>query len=212
MVRPRRIGLYGGSFDPVHVTHRRVADTALAQLALDELRWVVAGQPWQKVARALAPAEHRAAMVELAIADDPRQRLERCEIERHGPSYTLDTVRELQAIEAASGGASDWFLVIGQDQCARFSTWHGWHELLQRVTLAVVGRAGEVVQPAPELAGVAHRLIRLEMAPSAVSSTAIRQHLEQGGEAARLVPDALSASIAAYIAQARLYHRDPAPT
>ncbi|HEX7435379.1 MAG TPA: adenylyltransferase/cytidyltransferase family protein, partial [Caldimonas sp.] len=88
----KRIGLFGGSFDPVHNAHVALAKVALAQLKLDELRWVPAGQPWQK-ARALSDAVHREAMLRLAIADEPRFTLSRIELERGGASYTLDTVR-----------------------------------------------------------------------------------------------------------------------
>jgi nicotinate-nucleotide adenylyltransferase len=210
-VAARRIGLYGGSFDPVHVAHRALGDAALAQLQLDELRWVIAGQPWQKAGRVLAPAECRAEMVALATADEPRHRVETCELRRQGPSYTLDTVRELQA-----GGdpADRWFLVIGQDQCANFGSWHGWRELLGRVTLAVAGRAGDEAAPpaelADELARAGGHLVRLAMPPSPVSATAIRAALAAGVPAASLAPLQLHAAVAACIDRARLYHPDPA--
>src|SRR5205814_1654681 len=89
-----------------------------------------------------APIPDRQAMVMAAIAGEPRFTLENCELWRSGPSYTIDTVRELQAAEPA-----DWFLVIGQDQYANFHTWHEWRELLARVTLAVASRDGAAPQP-----------------------------------------------------------------
>jgi nicotinate-nucleotide adenylyltransferase len=107
----RRIGLFGGSFDPVHNAHLALAHSALQALKLDELRWQPAGQPWQK-ARALTPAVHRQAMIRLAIAGEPRFVLDRIELEREGPSFTLDTVRTLQDQEPQA----QWFLIIGQDQ------------------------------------------------------------------------------------------------
>ena len=100
----RRIGLFGGSFDPVHVAHLALARQALDELRLDELRWIPVGHAWQK-ARAMTPAAHREAMLKLAIAGEPRFVLDRREIERPGPSYTVDTVRELQAAEPNA----EWF-------------------------------------------------------------------------------------------------------
>jgi nicotinate-nucleotide adenylyltransferase len=204
---PRRIGLLGGSFDPVHQAHRRLADVALNELALDQLRWVVAGQPWQKKGRELAAAEHRAAMVALAIADDERQLLERCELDRQGPSYTLDTVNTLQA---AMPDVHEWFLIIGADQYANFHTWHGWRELLDRVTLAVAARAG--VEPVADaiLRGTPHRWRRLDMPACDVSATEIRRRLAQGVSASTLSPTLLSVPVAHYIERQRLYHLDPA--
>ena len=133
----RRVGLFGGSFDPVHNAHLALARAALAELQLDEVRWVPAGQPWQK-ARALTAAVHREAMLRLALAGEPRFVLDRTEIRRPGPSYTLDTVREL----AAAQPGTEWFLIIGHDQYAGLHTWNGWQELLARVTLAVANRPG----------------------------------------------------------------------
>lgn len=202
---PRRIGLYGGSFDPVHQAHRVLADTALAQLALDELRWIPAGQPWQKTRR-LAPAKHRAEMVALAISDNPAFVLEKCEVERPGPSYTLDTVKALQQRQS---GPAQWFLIIGQDQLAGFCTWHGWLELLQRVTLAVAGRAGVPVQAPAELLDTGHRVVALDMPSMAVSSTELRHRLAAGEPAVSLAPRMVAPAVARYIDRHGLYRTDP---
>ena len=102
----KRVGLFGGSFDPVHNAHVALATTALAQLGLDELRWIPAGQPWQK-ARRLAAAADREAMVRLAIAGEPRFVLDRVELRRSGPTFTLDTVRELVAAEPGNAVVPD---------------------------------------------------------------------------------------------------------
>ena len=192
---PERIGLFGGTFDPPHDAHLALAHAALDQLALDRLLWVPAGQPWQKAGvRTLTPAAQRAAMVELAIAGEPRFALERCELDRPGPSYTLDTVRELQRREPGA----DWFLVVGQDQYARLATWHGWRELLALVTLAVAARDAEAPAPDPALAGVPHRTVPIALAPMPHASTALR-----AGTAplASMVPPA----VARYIARHHLY-------
>lgn len=208
---PRRIGLLGGSFDPVHQAHRALADAALAQLRLDELRWVPAGQPWQK-ARRLAPAEDRAAMVRLAIGDNPAFVLERCELERPGPTYTLDTVRELQGRGDPGTAGADWFLILGQDQLANFCTWHGWEELAQRVCLAVAGRGGAAVQPPHELTTRPGRgVVPLSMPPMAVSSTELRLRLAAGEPIRSLAPGMVAPAVADYIADHGLYHPDPLP-
>lgn len=193
-----RIGLFGGSFDPVHNAHVALARLATDQLALDELRWIPTGQPWQK-ARQPTAAVHREAMVRLAIAGEPRWRLDRIELEREGPSYTLDTVRALEAAEPGN----EWFLVIGQDQYEGLPTWHDWRELLGLVTLAVANRPGPP-QPLPaELEAFAHRSVLLPMMD--VSSTDIRQRLADG----RAIDDLVPPAVASYIDQHRLYRQDP---
>jgi nicotinate-nucleotide adenylyltransferase len=198
--RTPRMGIFGGSFDPVHNAHVALARIALDHLQLDELRWVPAGQPWQK-ARRLADAQHRAAMVQLAIAGEPRFKLERCELDRADASYTLDTVRVLQSRTPHA----QWFLVLGQDQYANLHTWHGWRELLDRVTLAVAARAGDEPQASAELATVPHRVTKLPMPPMPESATEVRRRLLQRGSAAQAVADMVPATVARYIDQHRLY-------
>ncbi|MEO8296740.1 MAG: nicotinate-nucleotide adenylyltransferase [Burkholderiales bacterium] len=199
----KRIGLLGGSFDPVHQGHLALARAALDHLALDELRWVPAGQPWQK-ARSLTNAEHRAALLRLAIAGEPRFWLERIEICRDGPSYTIDTVRRLQA---ASLKPAQWFLIIGQDQYANFHTWHEWQALLGMVTLAVAARDGQAPQ-APGLQGVPHAVETVPMRAMPMSATAIRARLAAGEEATVLAPALVTPAVASYIARHNLYRPD----
>ena len=191
----RRIGLFGGTFDPPHNAHVALATLALHELALDELRWIPAGQPWQKE-RIITPAAQREAMVRLAMGDEPRFVLERCEILRRGPSFTLDTVRELQ--DALPG--AEWFLVIGQDQYAGLHTWRDWRELLARVTLAVANRPGVAVEPHADVKRVAHRAVPLAMLD--IASTDIRARVAAGQDIASLVP----VSVARYIEANHLYH------
>jgi nicotinate-nucleotide adenylyltransferase len=194
MTAARRVGLFGGSFDPVHNAHVVLAKTALDQLALDELRWIPVGKPWQK-ARRLAPAADREAMVRLAIAGEPRFVLDRIELRRRGPTFTLDTVRELVAAEPGR----QWFLILGQDQYASLHTWRDWPALLSLVCLAVANRPGAAIAVNPQIAQAEHRVVRLPMMN--VSSTEIRRRVAAGEPIADLVPEA----VARYIEAHRLY-------
>ena len=194
----RRVGLFGGTFDPVHRAHVALAEAALAALQLAEVRWIPAGQPWQK-ARPITDAAHRVAMLQLATRHQPRFVLDRIELDRAGPSYTLDTV---QALAAAQPG-TDWFLLIGQDQYAGLHSWHGWRELLGRVTLAVAQRPGPA-QPvhAEVLAHVlahSHRMLPLGMLD--IASSDIRERVARGDDISKLVPP----EVARYIDQHGLY-------
>ena len=199
-----RIGIFGGSFDPVHHTHLALADVALQHLKLDQLLWVPVGQPWQK-ARQLVRGADRAAMVLLAIAHESRFKLESCELLRTGPSYTVDTVRELRerAGEAgeAGGAGSEWFLIVGQDQFAQLHTWHGWEELLHMVTLAVANRAGDAPHSNPEVTAASGSVVELPLAPSNVSATGVRLRVALGQDISAMVP----AAVASYIEQHGLY-------
>ena len=190
----RRIGIFGGSFDPVHNAHVALAKVALEQLDLDEIRWVPVWQAWQK-ARRLAPAADREAMVRLAIAGEPRFVLDRVELRRSGATFTLDTVRELVAAEPGR----QWFLILGQDQYASLHTWRDWPALLSLVCLAIANRPGAALAVNPQIAKVEHRVVRLPMMN--VSSTEIRRRVAAGEPITDLVPDA----VARYIEAHRLY-------
>jgi len=190
----KRVGLFGGSFDPVHNAHLALATTALEQLRLDELRWIPVGQPWQK-SRRLAAAADREAMVRLAIAAEPRFVLDRVELRRSGPTFTLETVRELVAAEPGN----QWFLILGQDQYASLHTWRDWRELLGLVTLAIANRPGAALAVNTQIAKVGHEAVRLPMMD--VSSTEVRRRVAAGEPIADLVPD----TVARYIGQHRLY-------
>jgi len=189
-----RIGLFGGSFDPVHAAHLALARTALDELKLDQVRWIPAGRTWQK-ARPMTDAVHREAMLRLAIAGEPRFVLDRCEIERAGPSYTLDTVRALQT-ELPD---AQCFLLIGQDQYAGLHTWQGWQELLSRVVLAVANRPGAVPPVHADVLRFPHRSVPLPMLD--ISSTEIRRFVAEGRDITQLVPP----GVARYIDQHALY-------
>jgi len=190
----RRSGLFGGSFDPVHSAHVALARLALDQLGLDEVRWIPAGQPWQKTRR-LTAASDREAMVRLAIEGERRFVLDRIELRRSGVSFTLDTVRELEAAEPGT----EWVLILGQDQYATLHTWHDWRELIARVTLAVANRPDAKPEVNPQIAREPHHSLTLPMMD--VSSTEVRRRVAAGESIAGLVPEA----VASYIERRGLY-------
>lgn len=191
----------GGSFDPVHTAHVALAESALRHLALDEVRWIPVGQAWQKARELVAP-EHRVAMVQAAIAYQPRFVLDRIEVDRVGPSFTVDTVRSLQSRHPE---VADWVLIIGLDQLVNLPTWQGWEDLITRVTLAVATRGSDPVRLPAALLERPLRQVSLPMAPLAVSSTEIRARLARGERPETLVPTLLPEGVARYIATHQLY-------
>ncbi len=194
----RRVALFGGSFDPVHNAHLALARAALQALDLHEVRWVPAGQPWQK-AHKITDAVHRVAMVELAIASEPRFVLDNIEIRHQGPSYTLQTLKALQAAQPDT----EWTLLIGQDQYSGLHTWHDWPTLLSLATLAVANRPGDKRTPHPDVQRQRHHMVPLPMLD--ISSTRIRQQVAMGQDISEWVPPA----VARYIEDNGLY-RSPA--
>ncbi|MDH3210584.1 MAG: nicotinate-nucleotide adenylyltransferase [Burkholderiaceae bacterium] len=191
-----RVGLFGGSFDPVHNAHVALASSALAALQLDELRWIPAGQAWQK-ARTLTAADDRVAMLRLAISHEPRYRLDMCEVQRAGPSYTIATVLELKARHPSA----QWFLILGQDQLQRLPTWHRWRYLVRLVTLAVANRAGESPRTPAELAVARANVVEVPMPPLLISSSQVRTQVASNQSIATLVP----ADVADYVETHHLY-------
>lgn len=189
-----RIGIFGGSFDPVHNAHVALARSALSSLQLDQVRWVPAGKPWQKT-RAMTATEDRVALVQAAIAGESRFVLDRAEVDRMGPSYTLDTVCELQA---AHPGVQ-WVLLIGQDQYDGLHSWKDWQALLGLVELAVANRPGETREPHPDVQCFPHCMVPLPMLD--ISSTDVRARVAAGLDISELVPP----GVARYIETHGLY-------
>jgi nicotinate-nucleotide adenylyltransferase len=175
----RRLGIFGGTFDPVHIAHLQAALEAHHALALDRTLLVVAPEPWQKGDRALAPAEARFEMVQAAVADLPGLEASRIEIDRPGPTYTIDTVEALRARETDV----EVFLVVGADVAAKLESWHRAAELRELVTLAVVTRDGNA-RAAPE----GWRVEPVSMPRLDVSSTDVRERIAQGRPVEVLVP------------------------
>ena len=188
-----RIGVMGGAFDPPHVAHRALADTALRELKLDELRIYPTGQAWHK-ATPLSPAADRLAMAQLTFASLPKVVVDDAEMRRMGPTYTLET---LQALHEARPRAH-LFLVIGADQARHFEHWHGWQDILRLATLAVAERDAAAGQWHNSAWGPVERL---HMPLSDLSATEIRQRCREGLPIDRLV----TPEVAAYLEQHGLY-------
>ncbi len=213
----RAVGILGGSFDPIHTAHLALARAARDALQLDELLLVPAARPWQK--HPITDPVHRARMVELAIAGEARLRLERCELDRSGASYTIDTLRELRA---RYGAGTPLVLVIGADQMERLDTWHQWESLLDFAHLGVARRNDAVLvlsnrlqtyfnehwSPPDAWRHAPHgHVIEVTMPPSDVSATEVRTLLaspatpERDLRLAQIVP----AAVLDYIRAQHLY-------
>ena len=190
-------GLFGGSFDPPHLAHLELARCALDQLALDELVWLPARQSPHKGGRPPASGADRVAMLQRLTQGEPRFSIDARELGRAGPSFTVDTLRALHAEQPGTR----WWLVIGQDQYARFDTWHEWREIVALAGLAVAARDGEPVSAAPGMAGVEHMLRVVRMPPHPHSATAVRERAAAGLDVTALV----GAPVARYIADHQLY-------
>ena len=203
--RPRNLGVMGGTFDPVHLGHLAVAEEAREVLGLERILFVPAGQPPHKPAGEVTPVEHRIAMVELAIVDNPAFELSRIEVDRAGPSYTVDTLETL----AAEGDRLT--VILSAETFAELRTWHEPGRLFEAARVAVAPRWG---YPAPDpgwlaatFPGREDRVSYLEGPRLGVSSTALRARVAAGRSIRYLVPQ----PVAAYIAAHNLYaERRPA--
>jgi len=183
-------GILGGTFDPPHNVHLSMALAALEQLDLDAVRLMPAGDPWQKRDRGVSDASHRLAMVELLADEEDELLVDSTEIARHGPSYTVETLEQLD---------DRFVLILGADAALGIPSWHRAEDLSDLVDLAVVPRPG-VAKSAVE-AAFNGTITWLEMAPVDASSTRIRKLVRSGVEYAELVPE----TVATYIESHGLY-------
>ena len=180
-----RIGLLGGSFDPVHNAHLSLAHAALNALKLDQVQLIPAGQPWQRAPLGASP-EHRLEMLRLATRDTSAFKVNPIEIHRIGPTYTIET---LQALDPAH----EYFWILGADQLTNFCTWHQWSDIVERVHLAVAQRPSSTIV-APDalkqwLSTHQRKLLEIPFQPLDVSATAIRKRIAQKQSAQDLLPE-----------------------
>ena len=196
------IGILGGTFDPIQLAHLAVAEEARARLDLAEIIFVPAGQPWLKANSPISTAEHRIQMVRLAIADKPYFKLSTVEIDRAGPSYSVDTVAELQG---QLGAGDELFFILGYDSLAEIPLWHEPSRLIQMCRLVAVPRPGYSVPDLKKLEadipGLSQRVILMDKPEIDISATEIRNRVARGLSISHLVPQ----PVERYIKQHRLY-------
>ena len=193
-------GVLGGTFDPVHRAHLELAEFAQEQLALGRVVWIPAGDPWRKKGRTIAPANNRLAMLRLAVQNQPSWSVSTIELEREGPTYSVDTLEELRE----SHIDDDVTLLLGQDALEDLPNWHEPERLIQLTTLAVAVR-GDRRQTAPELEallpGLSKRVTWLDMPQLPFSATQVRTLASKGTPLEGFVP----AAVEAYIREHHLY-------
>ncbi len=191
-----RIGLVGGTFDPVHLGHLAMAEEARVQLALDRVMFLPAGQPWMKEGQPLSPVEDRVQMLRLAIASNPHFQLCLEEVDRDGPTYTVDTLTKL--LEELRP-ETRLFFIVGQDAMQDFHRWKEPQKVMDLCTLVVVERPGQAAVDLAAIAGgnpsAKDRLQVMSMPPMGISSTEVRRRAAAGVSLRYLVPDAVAEHI-----------------
>lgn len=202
------IGVFGGTFDPIHLAHLAVAQEAADALGLERVLFVPAGQPPHKPDRQISAGADRLAMVELAIAGNERFAVDRQELERPGPSYTVDTLEALRASRTAAGIGPDLTLILSAEAFLGLTTWHEPRRVLELARMAVAPRDGyPAAGPSflrehyPDLAD---RVVFLDAPRMRLSASELRERAAAGRSLRYLVPDA----VAAYIDDHALY-RNP---
>ena len=190
------IGVLGGTFDPIHNGHLLMAEEARARLNLAVVLFIPAGQPWLKVASPVSAAEHRVQMVRLAIADKPYCKLSAMEIERAGPTYTVDTIAELSS---QLGSGDEIFFILGQDNLTQLPEWKEPSRLVEMCYLVAVPRPGS---SSPDLKaleaaipGISQRVMLMEKPVIDVSASVIRDRVGRGLSIHHLVPEPVSSYI-----------------
>jgi nicotinate-nucleotide adenylyltransferase len=198
MARAQRLGVMGGTFDPIHHGHLVAASEVAQFFMLDEVVFVPTGQPWQKDDRKVSPSEDRYLMTVIATASNPRFSVSRIDIDRAGPTYTIDTLRDLRA---ERGEGAELFFITGADALSRMMSWQDVNELFELAHFVGCTRPGHRLtgHGLPE-----DRVSLLEIPALAISSSDCRERVAHGQPIWYLVPD----GIVQYIAKRRLYRGD----
>ncbi len=192
-----QLGIFGGTFDPIHLGHLIVAETAREVLQLERVLFVLAPQPPHKQTQEITPSQHRLAMLELALADHPSFAISTLELQRSGPSYTVDTLRAFKQFPEYSH--AQFYLIIGQDSLVNFHTWREPEAILQLATLAVYPRLELQSRAiAPELQG---SYLNLEAPMIDLSSKDIRRRMNEQKSIRYLAPE----SVRGYLEANKLY-------
>ena len=180
-----RIGILGGSFDPIHSAHIAAAQTAIEQLSLDWVYFVPAGTPYHRN-ETLASAEERLHMTKLAIEGDPRLRVSDVDVLRSGNTYTIDTVEDLQKQFAAThaSDSAEWFLILGADAYAGFESWREPKKIVNKVSLVVISRPGGEISEFAQFPATVIQIPGWD-----ISSTEIRRKLLEGKSVDGLLPE-----------------------
>ena len=199
----RKIGVIGGTFDPVHYGHLAAAEEARITLNLERVLFVVANVPPHKLDEEVTPVEHRLAMVRLAINSNPHFAISRVDVDRPGPSYTVDTVSILQE---QWGQETEIYFIMGLDSLMELPTWHQPERLIQLCRLVVVRRPGfelDMAQLEASLPGISSRVEILDMPEMDISSSDLQERVREGLSIRYQVPP----EVERYINDHELYRR-----
>ena len=196
----RRLGIMGGTFDPIHHGHLSAAQEVAAQWGLDEVVFVPTGQPWQKTHRAVSPAEDRYLMTVIATASNPRFNVSRVEVDRAGATYTIDTLR---ALRAARPDVDELVFITGADALAQILGWRAADEMFSLAHFVGVTRPGYDLHVDARFPPNAVSLV--EVPALAISSSDIRARVASGKPVWYLVPD----GVVQYIDKRALYRAEP---
>jgi len=194
----QRVGVMGGTFDPIHNGHLVAASEVAASFNLNEVVFVPTGQAWQKTDRIVSPAEDRYLMTVIATAADPRFSVSRVDVDRDGPTYTIDTLRDLQKTHPDAG---ELFFITGADALAQMLTWHNVQDLFALAQFVGVTRPGH---PLADPGLPEGEVSLIEVPALAISSTDVRERVASHRPIDYLVPE----GVARYIAKRRLYARE----